>query len=479
MTSLFNLKNFYKYSIIFIIINAIFMYYEIYFVALIPFVFVIALLSLISIEKVVLLIVFFVPLSVPLSEIVGDIGVDFYLPTEPILLGLMILFVFKLLFEQKFDKKILIHPISIAIYFNLFWILFTSISSTIPVVSFKFLLSRLWFVVVFYFLATQVFTKIKNINYFIWLYIIPFIIVIAYSLFRHSGFGLFNQEAANWVVRPFYNDHTSYGALLVMFIPVLFGFAYNKKYSSRTKFLIWVVIVIFFTALIFSYTRAAWLSLVGAFAVFLTVLLKIKLRYVLLVSGILAIVFFAYKTELFIVLEQNKQDSSENIEEHIKSMSNIATDASNLERINRWKCALRMFVEKPILGWGPGTYMFNYAPFQFSYEKTFISTNAGDMGNAHSEYIGPLAESGLFGSISFILIIIFTVSTALKVYKKAKNRDTKILVITVLLGLITYFFHGFLNNFLDTDKASAPFWGFIAIIVALDVYHKELDNNSV
>jgi len=28
-----------------------------------------------------------------------------------------------------------------------------------------------------------------------------------------------------------------------------------------------------------------------------------------------------------------------------------------------------------------------------------------------------------------------------------------------------------LNNFLDTDKASALFWGFTAAIVALDVYH--------
>ena len=39
------------------------------------------------------------------------------------------------------------------------------------------------------------------------------------------------------------------------------------------------------------------------------------------------------------------------------------------------------------------------------------------------------------------------------------------------LSLITYMAHGFLNNFLDTDKLSVPFWGFIAIIVALDVYH--------
>ena len=31
------------------------------------------------------------------------------------------------------------------------------------------------------------------------------------------------------------------------------------------------------------------------------------------------------------------------------------------KRINRWKSALRMFQERPLLGHGPGTYMFLYA----------------------------------------------------------------------------------------------------------------------
>ena len=35
------------------------------------------------------------------------------------------------------------------------------------------------------------------------------------------------------------------------------------------------------------------------------------------------------------------------------------------------------------------------------------------------------------------------------------------------------FIHGVLNNYLDTDKASVPFWGFIAILVALDLYHRK------
>ena len=40
-------------------------------------------------------------------------------------------------------------------------------------------------------------------------------------------------------------------------------------------------------------------------------------------------------------LESNKQDSSSNLTEHVESISNVSSDASNLERINRWKSAGR------------------------------------------------------------------------------------------------------------------------------------------
>jgi hypothetical protein len=43
------------------------------------------------------------------------------------------------------------------------------------------------------------------------------------------------------------------------------------------------------------------------------------------------------------------------------------------------------------------------------------------------------------------------------------------------LGLFTYLVHGLLNNFLDTDKASALFWGFLAAFVAVDMRMKGKD----
>ena len=86
-----------------------------------------------------------------------------------------------------------------------------------------------------------------------------------------------------------------------------------------------------------------------------------------------------------------------------------------------------MFEEKPAFGWGPGTYQFQYAPFQFSREKTIISTNAGDLGNAHSEYLGALAETGLVGMLSFIAVLIFIFVTAVKKYTHIETLDCEVL----------------------------------------------------
>jgi O-antigen ligase len=339
-----------------------------------------------------------------------------------------------------------------------------------PVVSFKHLLSQLWFIVPFYLLGTQLFRNKKNIKKFIWLYSSTLFIVIVYTIIRHAENG-WTQKAAHWVMIPFYNDHTAYAAVLALFIPALIAFSRAKESTVRDRFIGGFMTLVFVTAIILSYTRAAWLSLLVALIVYFIYSFRIKFYHVFIVAVTLVTAFLMLRTDIFMKLEKNRQDSATDFNKHIQSISNISTDASNLERINRWNSALRMCEEKPFWGWGPGTYQFNYAPFQKSSEMTIISTNAGDMGNAHSEFIGPLSEEGVLGMMAMIFIVIAVIYRGSVLYSTATSSNIRLLTLGALLGLITYFVHGTLNNFLDTDKLSVPFWAFIAMIVALDVYH--------
>ncbi len=439
-----------------------------------PFVFGVVLLAIFAFDKLLYLVIFFAPLSLPLSNIVPGLSFDMFLPTEPLLFGVLLIFILKCFALGKFDRNILVHPVSMAIYLSLFWILITSLTSTMPVVSLKFLLSRIWFIVGFYFLTAKLFEEGRNIERYIWLYTIPLLIVIFYATYRHLGYGLWDKEAAHFVVDPFYNDHTSYGAAIAMYLPFLFGFSFTRMYSPGVKIFVRVVLGILLMGLILSYARAAWVSMVAALAVWAVMRLKIRFKPLLITFLVSLTLILIFQNQILMYLERNNTESSANLGEHISSISNISSDASNLERINRWSCAIRMFEDKPIFGWGPGTYMFNYAPYQLTADRTIISTNSADGGNAHSEYLGPMAESGIMGLATFLILIGIVMYTAIHAYSRTNDKRMRTIVMSALLGLITYFIHGTLNNFLDTDKLSVPFWGFIAVIVAVDIRSRKV-----
>ncbi len=462
-------RNVYIAGISFAVLTGVLIAFEQFWALAIPFVIAILGLAIFSLDRLLILIVFFAPLSLNLKY--KSLSSGLFLPTEPLLFGVMLLVILKVIYDGGFDRKVLKHPITIALGINLIWMFFTSITSELPVVSFKFLVSRLWFVIPFYFLATQLFKNPARIKDYIWAYALSFTIVILYTIVNHSMHG-FDEKSGHWVMYPFFNDHTSYGALLAMFIPVMGGFWLNKKSTLNTRFLAGSLFTLFLVAVVLSYSRAAWVSLVGAVVLWMLLLLKVKFRSMMLIILVLVGVFFSAKDQILMNLAENNQDSSEELTEHVQSISNISTDASNVERINRWSSAIKMFNERPVMGWGPGTYQFVYAPFQHSKNLTIISTNSGDMGNAHSEYIGPLAEMGFPGMLSVLILFLLIIYTGVKVYYQVKDKEVKIIVLIMLMGLFTYFTHGFLNNFLDTDKASAAVWGFAAVIVAIDIYHK-------
>lgn len=440
-----------------------------------PFVLVFILIFIFSFDKIIYLIALLAPLSIPLHELVPGLDFDMYLPTEPLLFGILVLFFLKVLHERKFDREILLHPVSIAVYVNLLWIALTSMTSTMPVVSIKFLLSRIWFVVGLYLLAAKIFSGGKNLEKYVWLYTFSLIVVIAYSTYRHLGYGLWDKQAAHFVVSPFYKDHTSYGAVLAMYLPFLVLFSFNSFFTRKVKFVSLAVLGVLLLGFVLSYSRAAWLSVAGSLVVWGMIRLKIRFKPVFITFLTIIALFFVFQKQIFMKLEQNTEQSSANFMTHISSMSNITTDASNLERINRWSCAIRMFADKPVFGYGPGTYMFQYAPYQLSKDRTIISTNSADGGNAHSEYLGPLAESGVMGLLTYLLIIGVVIYTAVHAYTRLKDKRLKAFVLTAVVSLITYYVHGFLNNFLDTDKLSVPFWGFTAMIVAIDIHSRKTD----
>lgn len=421
--------------------------------------------------------VFSTPLAITLKNLGLTEGIDLSLPTEPLMAGLMLIYILNELMYKITPRNILKHPITIIILVQLLWMLITTLTSINFGISIKFLIARLWFVFSCYFVTTQLMKNKDNIKKFILAYAVPLAVVCIVTIWQHAAFN-FDDKIADWIVSPFYNDHTAYGAALAMYIPVIVSLLFLSDVSKINKILYLTLIVIFTIALLLSYSRGGWLSILTALAILATFFLKIKLRTLLATGITLFVLFFSFQDEIFIALGRNNTDSEGNLSNTVSSVTNISTDASNLERINRWSCAIRMFKEKPVLGWGPGTYMFYYAPFQKSSERTIISTNFGTNGNAHSEYLGPLSEQGAPGLLIVAIMFFATLFMGYRLYYSVKEKNMRIITCGVFLGLFPYFIHGFLNNFLDTDKLSVPFWGFMAILVCIDVYHRKGESSK-
>lgn len=427
-------------------------------------------------EKVFVSLAFLTPLSVNIEEFTQNFGL--FIPTEPLLFGLMILLVAMEIQSPFLRKDIWKNPIILAVLFYLFVVIITAITSSHPVVSFKFLLARLWFIIPVLIFGTHFFQKEKNRTHFLWLFVIATSIAILYSLVHHSMYD-FGEEEGHWVMWPLFKDHTIYGAIVALVLPIVIALYFSEKHSPLTQAILITLIIIVLVGLYYSYTRAAWLSVISGVIVCLIVYYRINFK-ILAGIGLLVLVFvFTKWDQIQMELGRNKYEhTTESFDERLQSATNVTTDASNLERINRWSCAIAMFEQRPFFGYGPGTYAFEYAPFQEPENLTIISTNFGDMGNAHSEYLGALAEMGILGLISFTGIVIAIFFSMISLYNKLPLTETKnrVLVMGMIAATTTYFVHAFLNNFLDTDKAAVPIWAMCAMVIVMEMQIKKAAN---
>jgi O-antigen ligase len=132
-----------------------------------------------------------------------------------------------------------------------------------------------------------------------------------------------------------------------------------------------------------------------------------------------------------------------------------------------------MFLDKPLFGFGSGTYQFQYGQYQIKELVTRISTYKGDKGNAHSDYFGFLSETGLIGLLIFLSMIFSTMKLGLQ---NIYNQDSKYknLSMALLLGLTTFFIEGLFNSFIDTDKIMMLVFCGMAGLVAIDLHNKKL-----
>ena len=127
------------------------LYYEKYYILAIPFIVIVGHLAMVDTKKIFLLLLTLLPLSVEF-HFENGLGTD--LPTEPLMVLLMLIFIISVVFKPAtFDRNFLKEPVIQLLMLHVIWIVISVIYSSHFLYSVKFLLAKLWYVITFVFLA--------------------------------------------------------------------------------------------------------------------------------------------------------------------------------------------------------------------------------------------------------------------------------------------------------------------------------------
>lgn len=120
---------------------------------------------------------------------------------------------------------------------------------------------------------------------------------------------------------------------------------------------------------------------------------------------------------------------------------------------------LRMFLKKPVLGWGLGTFPIVYPEFRTFYTNFFVN-------EAHNDYLQLLVEMGLLG---FATMVWFVVTLYAKGLKKIRNWPSEMsgaVTLACLLGLSGILVHSAVDFNLQIPANAALFYVLCTIAAA-------------
>jgi len=444
---------------------------ELYFLAAFPAFLLLAYVCIVDFRKVFYLLLICIPFS---AEIYLPNGLATDLPTEPLMVGLMMIYlVYVISRTQTLSSAFLKHPISILVLLHLLWIYTASYYSENFMVSLKFSLAKTWYIVVFYFLAGSLLKKDKDFKTLFWCIFIPLMLTIFYVWARHAPKG-FTFDTVKGVLDPFYRNHVNYASILALFFPFLW---YARKYYRKWSAIWWglaasAVFLIF--AIQFSYTRAAYIALILAAATFYIV--KFRLMKIVLIAGlamgVIGVVWMVQKNNYLEFAPDYEKTITHTSFDNLVEATYKGEDISTMERFYRWVAGMYMARAEPTTGFGPGNFYNFYRSYTVTSFRTYVSDNPEKSG-IHSYYLMTLVEQGFPGLVIFILLCFFVLIKGEVIYHQTKDPTRRRNIMTILMSMVAIYALLLINDMIETDKVGTFFFMNMALLVNMDLANKE------
>lgn len=436
----------------------------------IPFVFVGAAFIIWDYRILYILFLITIPYSIEIY-LPNGLGTD--LPSEPIMLAITGIAI--LIFVNKFreiDYSYVYHPITIFMLLHICWIGITSIGASYPIVSFKYWLAKLWYIIPFFFMPFKLIKSHKESKRAIYLLMVPLLIAVLWVLVRHAGHD-FSFRTSNEVVYPIFRNHVNYAAILVIFLPYVFALRQIETRNRQRKLLLSLALLILIVGIYFSYTRAAQASIIIAIGAYWMVKWKLtKPAVVIGVIGLIVGVGYLIKDKKYLDYAPNFQTTVSHFNyDNLLAATYKLEDISTMERVHRWVAGGRMLADKPILGFGPANFYNTYRDYTLNEFKTYVSNNPEKSG-IHNYYLMIAVEQGIIGLIIFLGLLIAALVRGEKLYHRMTDQKSKAFVMAALISIVVSCAILLINDMLEADKVGPIFFFSLSVLVAYDVIDK-------
>ncbi|MGA7905909.1 MAG: O-antigen ligase family protein [Candidatus Sulfotelmatobacter sp.] len=244
-----------------------------------------------------------------------------------------------------------------------------------------------------------------------------------------------------WIYGPYVN-HNHYAGLMEMLTPIPLVLALTHLASSRVRMAAAAAAAVMAGTIFLSGSRGGMLAIATELIV-LAVLLTKQRRGVRTAVGI--------GLFLAIILTMLVWIGGDQLAARVATIGPGHTDLTADIRAGIDRDGLRMFLKKPVLGWGLGAFPVVYPEFRSFYTNFFVNA-------AHNDYLQLLVEMGLLGFATMIWLLIVVYRSAIRKLGNWTGDVSGAVALACLLGLSGILVHSALDFNLQIPANAALFY---------------------
>jgi O-antigen ligase len=249
-----------------------------------------------------------------------------------------------------------------------------------------------------------------------------------------------------WIYGPYVN-HNHYAGLMEMLVPIPLVLSLTHLASTRTRAMAAAAAAIMVGTIFLSGSRGGMIAIIAELIILSVLLVKQK-RSLRTAIGIG--VFLALVAGILIWIGGGE------LSQRIATVGPQHSDLSSDVRAYINRDGLKMFLKRPVLGWGLGAFPVVYPQFRTFYTNFFVN-------EAHNDYLQLLVEMGLLGFATMLWFLVTLFRNAIKKMGHWHADMSGAVTLACVLGLSGILVHSAVDFNLQIPANAALFYVFCTI----------------